>query len=410
MVKGTENYVAGSGSDNTIVAVFDSYSDAKKAEDALLAEGFQRQQVQLNPESDASVSANPSDNRTTGATTTASTASDRDKHSGIMGFFHSLFGTDEDNREYRDVYSESVRRGHCIMTIDANSEEQLNRASQVVQRFNVVDIDERRDAWKQQGWKGYDASAPRYTQDEIRRDRESYLGTRTSAAAARGTGTAARASGTTEQTRIPVVEEELKVGKREVQRGGVRVFKRVQDKPVHESVQLRDEKVKVERRPVDKAATQADLDAFKEGSVELRESAEEAVVRKDARVVEEVVVGKEVRNRTEQINDTVRRTDVDVEQLGASGASGRFDDDKDFRTHWQTNYGSSGGRYEDYAPAYSFGSSMAGNERYRNRQWEEVEPQLRSDWESSHPESTWDKVKDAVRYGSQRMTGSARRY
>lgn len=139
--------------------------------------------------------------------------------------------------------------------------------------------------------------------------------------------------------------------------------------------------------------------------MELRESSEEAVVSKSARVVEEVVIGKEVSSHTENVKDTLRRTDVDVEQLGASGTGGRIDDD-DFRSHWQSNFGSSGGRYEDYASAYSFGSSMEGNERYRNRNWEEVEPQLRNDWESNHPESTWDKVKDAVRYGKQKASGN----
>jgi hypothetical protein len=81
-------------------------------------------------------------------------------------------------------------------------------------------------------------------------------------------------------------------------------------------------------------------------------------------------------------------------------------DDTDFRRHWQTAYGSSGGRYEDYDDAYRYGSTMAGSDRYKNYQWSEVEPQLRSDWESSHPGSTWDKVKDAVRYGAERITGS----
>ncbi|MEN3364161.1 MAG: hypothetical protein V7606_1435 [Burkholderiales bacterium] len=101
------------------------------------------------------------------------------------------------------------------------------------------------------------------------------------------------------------------------------------------------------------------------------------------------MVGKEVSQRTEQINDTVRRTDVDVERMGAS-------DDAGYRRHWQTAYGTSGGRYEEHDAAYRYGTNMAGNDRYKNYQWSEVEPQLRSDWETSHPESTWEKVKDAV--------------
>ncbi|MDB5794301.1 MAG: hypothetical protein JWR25_680, partial [Noviherbaspirillum sp.] len=81
-------------------------------------------------------------------------------------------------------------------------------------------------------------------------------------------------------------------------------------------------------------------------------------------------------------------------------------DDADFRRHWQTSYGASGGRYEDFDAAYRYGSTVSANERYKNYQWSEVEPQLRSDWESNHPGSTWEKVKDAVRYGAERVTGN----
>ncbi|MDX6269991.1 MAG: hypothetical protein QOD28_1214 [Acidobacteriota bacterium] len=116
------------------------------------------------------------------------------------------------------------------------------------------------------------------------------------------------------QTTIPVVEEELKVGVREVERGGVRVESRVEEKPVTEEVQLREERVHVERRPVDRPVTNADA-AFREGTLEVTERAEEAVVSKTARVVEEVVVGKQVEEHTETINDTVRRTDVDVQEV-----------------------------------------------------------------------------------------------
>jgi hypothetical protein len=169
---------------------------------------------------------------------------------------------------------------------------------------------------------------------------------------------------------------------------------------VNESVQLREEHVMVERRPVDKAASKADIGAFKEGSIEVRENAGKPVVDKSARVVEDVVVDKE----------TTQRTDVDVEQLSPSD-SGRMDstlDDSEYRNHGKSNFGTSGERYEDYAPAYSYGSRMADSDRYRNARWEEIEPQRRNDWEATHPGSNWDKVKDAVKYGTQHRTGIRR--
>lgn len=119
------------------------------------------------------------------------------------------------------------------------------------------------------------------------------------------------------ETTTPVVEEELQVGKREVERGGVRVESRVEERPVTEEVHLREERVHVERRPVDRLVTNAD-EAFREGTLEVTERAEEAVVGKTARVVEEVVVGKQVEEHTETVHDTLRRTDVDVQEVNST--------------------------------------------------------------------------------------------
>jgi len=206
---------------------------------------------------------------------------------------------------------------------------------------------------------------------------------------------------------IPVVEEQLRVGKREVQRGGVRIYSRVVETPVNESVSLREEHVDVQRRRVDEPLNPADLAAFKEQSIELRETAEEAVVEKSARIVEEVTVGKQVSERQEQIHDTVRHTEVDVQRLdGGTAMSDLRDDDSYFRNHFDSTYGASGASYDDYAPAYSYGSQMARSGKYSGRQWDQVENDLRSDWDTrgSGGPSTWEKMKAAVRHGWDRMT------
>ncbi len=140
--------------------------------------------------------------------------------------------------------------------------------------------------------------------------------TRATGAATTAAATARRDVNQTGGT-IPVIEEELQVGKREVERGGVRVESHVSEKPVEEQVTLREERINVERRPVDRPVTGADANAFKEGTIEVKERAEQAVVNKQARVVEEVVVNKDVAERTERVQDTVRRTDVEVEKFDA---------------------------------------------------------------------------------------------
>jgi stress response protein YsnF len=130
-------------------------------------------------------------------------------------------------------------------------------------------------------------------------------------------GTTARAeslrTGTTEgEEAIPVVEEEVRVGKREVGGGRVRVRSYVTERPVEEQVQLREERVQVERRPVDRELSPGEA-SFQEKEIEAVERGEEAVVDKKARVTEEVGVRKDVDTRTETVRDTARKTEVEVE-------------------------------------------------------------------------------------------------
>jgi uncharacterized protein (TIGR02271 family) len=117
-----------------------------------------------------------------------------------------------------------------------------------------------------------------------------------------------------EEVTIPVVEEELIVGKCEVERGRGHIHIRVVEHPVEESVRLRDETVTIEWHPVDRPATEAELAAGRDETIEVSEVDEEAVVSKRARVVEEVVVRKDTEEHTERVRGTVRRTVVDVER------------------------------------------------------------------------------------------------
>jgi uncharacterized protein (TIGR02271 family) len=412
--------------ENTVIGVYDNYAQAESAMTDLLASGFSQSAVRLNPEATGSEEM------------TTTREEEPSQEHGIGHFFRSLFGMEE-HHEHRDIYAEAVRRGSCVLAVDAATDEQRERATVIMNRHDPIDIDERSAHWRSQGWSGYDASAPRLNDDEITRDRSMYGSTAANVSATPAdTATPATpatpaapampaASAGTQRTEgtstFPVVEESLKVGKREVQRGGVRVYQRTEEKPVEESVQLRQEHVNVERHQVDQPADASTMAAFKEGSVELREMAEEPVVSKTARVVEEVVVGKDVTQETANIKDTVRRTDVEVEQLGATGATDTSRtattartgtdigdtsatiEDGDFRSHWQNAYGQSGGRYEDYDAAYRYGADLGGSDRFRNYRWSDVESDVRSDWETRHPESTWDKVKDAVRYGAERVKG-----
>jgi len=96
--------------------------------------------------------------------------------------------------------------------------------------------------------------------------------------------------------------------------------------------------------------------------------------------------------------------------LAASSSTGMgIDDDSYYRQHFDSNYSASGAKYDDYLPAYSYGSESARSDRYTNRAWDDVETDLRTDWDtrnaSSADQSTWEKMKNAVRAGWDRMTG-----
>jgi hypothetical protein len=115
-------------------------------------------------------------------------------------------------------------------------------------------------------------------------------------------------------------------------------------------------------------------------------------------------MGNEQRNGVRVFRQTPDRSAAfgQPDPLGAR-SDDRELDNSDYQRHWQSAYSQLGGRYEDYDSAYRYGSTVAGSERFRNYHWAEVEPDLRSDWEAAHPESAWEKIKDAVRYGAEHM-------
>jgi uncharacterized protein (TIGR02271 family) len=203
----------------------------------------------------------------------------------------------------------------------------------ILDRDGAVDMDERESSWRTQGWTGYQA-------DNAAPQTAAYaaVGSTPTAAAATAAAGAGRAAPTSANARagidvgregevVPVYEERLKVGKRDVSHGRVRLRSYVVETPVQEQVALRSERGEIERRPVDRAVTSADV-VFQDRTIELEEFAEEAVVSKDVRVVEEVGLRKVAQDRTETVADKVRRTEVDIEDGrttgGATGDLGRF--------------------------------------------------------------------------------------
>ena len=335
---------------STIVGCFDSHTEARAVEAELIANGIDRDRIHLTAESGGQQS-----QRTAG----------RDEP-GVWDSIKEAFGFADDAD--RATYAEATRRGGTLVSVEAD-EGAGEAVAKVMIRHNVVDLDQRASQWQQQGWAGVQAAGQQTQGTQQTRQTQATAGAQAQARTAEG------------QEVIPVVQEELRVGKRAVQQGGVRVYSRVTERPVEEQVDLREEHVQVERRPVDRPIGDADR-AFQERTIEATQMAEEAVVDKQARVVEEVAVNKDVQQRTETIRDSVRRTDVDVQQVpGQEAASTTYSD--------------------------TFINEFASDERYRGRDWNAMEPDVRRSFEQRYPDNRWDEYRDRVRSGYERMRGRA---
>ena len=257
---------------HTIIGLFDNKTEAQAAMQELVAAGFAKENID--------VSNRRYDETTAGTANQTSAATGAG--GGVSGFFNSLFG---DNSPEARNYTEAASDADAIVTIQTDSDERARQIAAILDRNGAFDVDERATQ--------YQASHAQTGGSAVTENRTETTGDMT----------------------IPIVEEELQVGKSTVEQGGVRIRSRVIEKPVQETLRLREEHVVVNRRPVNRAVTDTDLNTFTEGEIEITERAEQAVVSKQARVVEEIEVGKQVSEREQVISDTVRRTDVDVEQI-----------------------------------------------------------------------------------------------
>jgi uncharacterized protein (TIGR02271 family) len=287
----------------TVIGIFENSNEAQTAVQQLTGMGISRDRIDI------------SDRTGTGTNTTTTDRYDNDDDDSISGFFRSLFGSDDDSRKYS-----TVARHGCVVTVHAQSDEEAHRAAELLDDYGAVDVDKQ---------------AARY----------GYAGSTGSTGTTMGTGAGLTGTATTDTTRtttdtdynrtnldsdrldtdraIPIIEENLQVGKREVETGGVRLRSRIIERPVEEHLRLREEHVNVERNPVNRPATEADLNTFREGTIELTERAEVPIVNKEARVVEEVSLNKNVEEREEVVRDTVRKTEVDVENLDRTNTNVR---------------------------------------------------------------------------------------
>ena len=255
----------------TVVGLFNSIAKAKDVAKSLIDKGFITENIDVSPY--------------TGNDTEFDVNYQEDEETG--GFWNWLFGDDED---VRTRYS-SVGSRNTVVTLRTHTRDEAERAVALLDEMGAIDVNEEFDRMK---------TVPG----------QSITDTHISKGAIEG------------EKVIPVVKEEIAVGKREVETGGVKVKSTIIEKPVEENIRLRHERVYVSRKAVDKIVD--GTAAFQDKTVELTERNEEAVVEKTARVVEEITVGKEVEQVKETISDTVRETEIAVDDTNLASTTEGF--------------------------------------------------------------------------------------
>ena len=300
--------------DNQIVALYDTRAHADAAREKLLAAGVDSGAVQVMDK---------------GADEMAGGVDYEAGNQGLWGSIKSLFMPDEDAH----AYSHAVGAGHAMVVVTPNATTNRNHIIEVLEGTNPLDFDAKLEEWRQSGYNYAPGSTATGSMADTTGAAVPVAAPMASTAATGGAAamsTATTGAATTGAVKTPapmaastaragdaetikVMEERLRVGKREVAGGAVRVRSYVVERPVEENVRLHEERVSIERHPVDRAVTGTDAAAFQERTIEARATSEEAVVGKEARVVEEIGIRKEASDRTETVHDTVRSTKVEVE-------------------------------------------------------------------------------------------------
>src|SRR5258707_889002 len=243
-----------------IVAVYDKAAKAKEAARALQTSGFALGDISvLNRDS----------------------LSDAEVHEA--GLWRRLFGRNVGDHESA-VYGRTIESGGAVLTL-RTADREVSGARKILDVHNPVDVKERAPA------RGVAPPA-----------------TRTAA-----TQPVPTAKLTKEEV-LRLAEEQLDVGKRQVETGRARIRRFVTERPVEAQVTLHEEHAEMMRRAVTDPSLLKDVD-WADKVIEITETAEQAVVTKSAHVAEEVVVRREGSDRVETVRDTVRRQQVELERL-----------------------------------------------------------------------------------------------
>jgi stress response protein YsnF len=283
---------------HSLVAVYESRAHAERARDRLMQLGIPATDIRLSADSGAE-----------------RLGAERPETGHRGGFWDWLFGEDIPEHD-RSWYGANLRGGRTAVSVLVRDEAERHRVADVLEEFDPIDFNQGAAVpTAEPGIAGRMGPMAGSGMAEAGAMSSGVTPQPPLTAATPSAGPVSAASSERDQV-IPVVKEELDVGKRATERR-YRIRTYVVERPVEESVTLRDERVVIEHRPVAGERAVGDTELPREREYEVIERHEEPVVAKQARRVEDVVVRKEAEERTETVRGTVRETKVDVDKEGA---------------------------------------------------------------------------------------------
>lgn len=331
---------------HTVIGLFDTYAQAEAARDSLVQTGFGRETIELQANPEPSVGS----------------ATDEVASSGVLAnierFLSSLFASGPRASDAAR-YAEAVRRGAVLVSVNAASEAHADLARDTLTRLGATDIGERSPDW---GTSVEESGREHSVLDELGIGAVTPGTPRTSSVSTPSATATARAAATAEpRYTVPPGSTDAEP---------------FVPPPLNE-------------RPLTDPANEPVRDPLV-GDVGRGAIAAGSVPGSGAVM---------------QPSEVVSEAGQPTAGLGGQMPNEYLEYEEDFRAHYDEQYASENARYEDYVPAYRYGAEIGRDTRYRDQPWDDVEPEARRHWESTSPDSTWERFKLAVRHGWERVTG-----
>ncbi|RKF46082.1 hypothetical protein [Paraburkholderia fungorum] len=345
---------------HTVIGLFETYSQAETARDTLVQTGFARETIELQANPEPSVGS----------------ATDEVANSGVLAnierFLSSLFATGTRAPETAR-YAEAVRRGAVLVCVNAASESHAELARNTLKRLGATDIGERSPDWDTPSESSRDHSIL----DELGIGAVTPGTPHTSSVTTSGVAPrdAAMPDAGTPRSTTPPATPSDPLYPPPLMGTDAEPFipPPLTERPLYEPVSP----------SVAPLADDAGRTAIAAGSM----PGSGAIL---------------------QPSEVLPETGQAAAGLGGQVPNEYLEYEEDFRAHYDEQYAAENSRYEDYAPAYRYGAEIGRDVDYHDRQWDNIEPEARRHWETTSPDSTWERFKLAVHHGWERVTGHRR--